>query len=170
MLTYETPLDPAAVVGELSALYARVFAEPPYREGSEDVGVFVRNYTEDADHPGLGVVVARDDGTLVGFGYGTARSPGEWWPGCDAAPPLEITEAPSFAVYEWAVDKPYRGRGVGRELMVRLLADRPEPWATLAVHPDAEAYRIYMRSGWRQVCMSYITDRPAMAVLIRAVR
>ncbi|WP_169747924.1 GNAT family N-acetyltransferase [Pseudonocardia acaciae] len=156
-----------AVADELAALYARVFAEPPYREGPADVRVFVRNYTEDVAHPGFGVVVAHDDGTAVGFGYGTARRPGEWWPGCDAPPPPEIVECPSFAVYEWAVDKPYRGRGVGREIMVRLLADRPEPWATLAVHPHADAYRIYIRAGWRQVGMSYIADRPAMAVLIR---
>jgi ribosomal protein S18 acetylase RimI-like enzyme len=76
-------------------------------------------------------------------------------------------QAASFAVYEWAVDKPYRRRGIGREVIVRLLAGRAEPWATLAVHPDADAYRIYMRTGWRRVCMSYIPDRPAMAVLVR---
>jgi ribosomal protein S18 acetylase RimI-like enzyme len=141
----------------------------PYREGLQDVRAFVRNYTEDADHPGLGVLVARDDDTLVGFGYGTARPPGEWWPGCDAPPPPEIMQNPSFAVYEWAVDKPYRGRGVGREIMVRLLADRPEPWATLAVHQDADAYRIYLRAGWRQMCLSYLADRPTMAVLVRRI-
>lgn len=80
MLTYKTPSDPAAVVSELAALYGRVF---------------VRNCTEDADHAGLGVVVARDEDTVVGFGYGTARPPEWWWPGCDTPPPPEIMRKPS---------------------------------------------------------------------------
>jgi hypothetical protein len=40
--------------------------------------------------------------------------------------------------------------------MLTLLADRPEPHATLLVHPDADARKIYPRWGWRQVG----TNRP----------
>jgi ribosomal protein S18 acetylase RimI-like enzyme len=160
---------PAAVAPELARLYARVFAEPPYREGPEQVQEFLTYYTEDSAKPGFAVVTAREDGTLVGFTYGTARAPGKWWPGCDKPPPPAIMDGPSFAVYEWAVDKRYRGRGIGRELMTRILAHRPEQWATLTVNPAADAYRIYLRAGWRRVSMSYRDNTPPMVVLIRQI-
>jgi ribosomal protein S18 acetylase RimI-like enzyme len=167
MLSYGTPTDPVAIVPELAVLYERVFAEPPYREGPEDVQHFVTYYTRDTAKPGFALVTARDDETLVGFAFGTARVPGEWWPGCDNPPPPDIVNVPSFAIYEWAVDKRYRGRGIGQELMTRILTNRPEPWATLTVNSAADAYRIYLRTGWHQVAMSYRDNTPPMAVLVR---
>lgn len=167
MLSYATPTDPTGIVDELAALYARVFADPPYEEGPEQVGEFVTNYTRDATKPGFVVITARDNETLIGFAYGTGRRPGTWWGGCDTPPPPDVKRDPSFAVYEWVVDQRYRRCGIGRELMTRLLADRPEPWATLTVNPAADAHKIYLSAGWRQAGMCQQGNWPAMAVLIR---
>jgi ribosomal protein S18 acetylase RimI-like enzyme len=167
MLIYAIPTDPVVAVDELAALYARVFAEPPYWEGPEQVREFVTHYTRDAAKPGFAVVTAHEEETLVGFAYGAARPPGGWWSGCDTPPPPAINHDSSFAIYEWAVDHQYRRRGIGRELLARLLADRPEPWATLTVVPAADAYQFYLRAGWQQVGISYCENSPPMAVLIR---
>jgi hypothetical protein len=84
VLIYAIPTDPIAAVDELAALYARVFAEPPYWEGPEQVREFVTSYTQDTAKPGFAVVTAHEDETLVGFAYGAARPPAGG--GADATP------------------------------------------------------------------------------------
>ncbi|MEU8082188.1 hypothetical protein AB0B57_00930 [Micromonospora sp. NPDC049101] len=51
--------------------------------------------------------------------------------------------------------------------MRRLLADRPERYATLASDPRSRAREIYAHNGWRQVGASVLPWGPPMDPLVR---
>jgi GNAT superfamily N-acetyltransferase len=74
--------------------------------------------------------------------------PGSWW-ARGALPPKDIFVAPKFAVIELLVLPEYRGHGIGRTLHDELLKERHEPYATLAALPEADAYGMYLRWGWK---------------------
>jgi GNAT superfamily N-acetyltransferase len=131
----------------LVRLYALVYAEPPYREGPEQVEHFRTRFTDDAQQPGFSLVTAEDDERLVGAAYGWTMPAGSWWPGADDT---DIAAVDKFAVLEWLVDPHYRSKGIGGRLFRHLLQDRPEPLATLAADPRSPARAIYARAGWRQ--------------------
>lgn len=167
-LTYTTragataaPLFPALI-----DLYALVYAEPPYEEGPEQVARFSEGLSEEATRPGFTLVAAEDDGTLVGAAYGWTMPAGRWWSRADQDPPDDVLHADKLAVMEWMTHPTRRGEGVGAELMRRLLADRPERWATLAADPRAAARAVYGRAGWVQVAGSRMPSGTLMDLLV----
>jgi len=91
---------------------------------------------------------------------------GAWWARADQEPPASIRDVDKFAVMEWIVHPDGRGRGIGAELVRRLLDGRPEGYATLASDPRSPARKIYERAGWRQVARSILSWGPAMDILI----
>jgi hypothetical protein len=92
---------------------------------------------------------------------------GRWFRNPLVEPPGDIKNAPKFAVIEWMVRKRYRGTGAGRQLLDRILADRPEPYAILTSNPDSAARRIYDRLGWRFMSATRPSDlMPSMDVLV----
>jgi GNAT superfamily N-acetyltransferase len=155
------PLFPALV-----DLYAVVYAEPPYGEGPEQVAGFADGLAGEAARPGFTLVAAEDDGLLVGAAYGWTMGAGRWWSRADAVPSADLLGVDKLAVMEWMVHPRRRGVGVGVELMRRLLADRPEPTATLAANPLAPARQMYARAGWRQVSGSRMPDGTPMDLLV----
>ncbi|MDR7280363.1 GNAT family N-acetyltransferase [Catenuloplanes atrovinosus] len=141
----------AAPLGDLlTEVYAEVYAEPPYREGPEQVARFRERYPEDVGRTGFVLVRAVDGGELAGVAYGWTMEPGRWWPGAVPEPPERLRAAAKAALLEWIVRAPWRGRGVGGELLRRWLNLRSEPWATLVSHPAAPARRVYTALGWQQ--------------------
>lgn len=150
----------------LADLYAVVYAEPPYNEGPERVREFRDGLPDEAARPGFTLVTADDDGLLVGFAYGWTMPAGRWWRRAEQDPPPDVRDADKVAVMEWVVRPGRRGGGIGAELMRRLLADRPERWATLASNPDAPARDIYQRQGWRQIGTSRLPWGPPMDLLV----
>ncbi|MEU7618773.1 GNAT family N-acetyltransferase [Micromonospora rifamycinica] len=150
-------------------LYAVVYAEPPYREGPEQVAGFRESLPGEAGRPGFGMIAAEDDGLLVGATYGWTMSAGTWWSRSDQEPPSEIREVDKFAVLEWMVHPHWRGVGIGAELLRRLLSHRPERYATLAANPASKARRIYRRTGWRQVATSTLPWGPPMDLLVTSM-
>ncbi|WP_223884325.1 GNAT family N-acetyltransferase [Micromonospora craniellae] len=138
-------------VHALADLYGIVYAEPPYGEGPEEVAGFRNGLPEEARRPGFTLITAHDQGVLVGAAYGWTMGSGRWWRRAGQDPPADVREADKFAVMEWIVRPAQRGRGVGAELMRRLLDARSEPVATLASNPRSAARTIYARAGWVQV-------------------
>lgn len=170
MLTYQTVSEPLAVAAELVDVYAVVFSEPPYDEGLEQVREFADLYDRQARQQGFRLVTARDGDRLVGFAYGQHQPAAWWWRDSDTPPPDEVGPTPKFAVFEWAVLPTCRKQGIGRALLDCLLESRDEPWATLTVNPDAEAYAIYLRSGWSRVGTNLREGWPPMAVMLRPLQ
>jgi GNAT superfamily N-acetyltransferase len=151
-------------------LYATVYAEPPYEEGPEQVARFAEMLPGEATRPGFTLAAAHEDGELVGAAYGWTMPAGAWWSRADSDPPPDVKGADKFAVMEWIVHPDRRGEGIGAELMRRVLADRPEPWATLASDPRSAARAIYGRNGWEQVGTSRLSWGPAMDLLALQLR
>jgi GNAT superfamily N-acetyltransferase len=169
-MTEYVHLDPAtatAHVGELRDVYAAVFSLPPYNEGPEMADKFVGWIQEESKHTGFDLIAAYDAGRLVGFAYGYAMPPGEWWHGVDRPAPEHIKAAEKFAVMEWAVLPDRRGKGIGRRLMDELLANRHERYATLTVNPAAEAHTVYERWGWQYAASTRPGRMPGMDVMVR---
>jgi ribosomal protein S18 acetylase RimI-like enzyme len=144
------------VADEAIAIYAEVYADPPYSEGNEQVEGFRRRFVRHREQLRFRVVLARSEYEAIGFAYGYGlRSTTKWWDGLVTDVPSDVTRETSrrtFAMLELAVRNPWRCRHVGRRLHDALLAHRPEERAVLMVHPNANPAKIaYTRWGWRNI-------------------
>jgi ribosomal protein S18 acetylase RimI-like enzyme len=155
--TYEGPAT--ALTDDLRALYAAVYAGPPYHDGPAEVAEFVAEWGELSTQPGFRLVVARTAGQLVGFALGHVVGPASgWWAGIRAASPGGDIAHPdgsddvgsSFVIAELGVHPAWRRRGLANRLHEALLAGRSEPQVVLWVRADAPAARAtYARWGYR---------------------
>ena len=141
---------------ELMALYADVYAEPPYSWGREHVELFAERFHGQRSQDGFTLVEARDRGQLVGMGFGvTLQRNTPWWQGLTVPLGQDVTaEHPNrtFALVELLVRAPWRRQHVAASIHRRLLADRIEERATLTVLPAAEAaHAAYRAWGWQKV-------------------
>jgi GNAT superfamily N-acetyltransferase len=147
----------AAHLEELRALYAEVYAEPPYEWGDEHAALFVRRFQAQCRQDGFALVEARDGGDLAGMAYGLTappQSPG-WWQDLTTALPAEVTtERPgrTFGLVELIVRAPWRRQGIAEAMHGLLLADRREERAVLTALPSAgPAQAAYRKWGWHKV-------------------
>lgn len=160
-------VDIAARAGELGLIYAEAYRDPPYHEGERETAAFVEHLPKQPEHPGFAMVVAEDpDGQAVGFVFGFTFEPGAWWRP-DADEPEVVRGVPRFAVMELAVRPAFHGRGIATAMMADLLADRPEPYATLCANPDAVARQIYARWGWQPAGTVHPPEVGPMDVLLK---
>lgn len=144
-------LDAVEQLDELADLYVRVYAEPPYNSGPKySREAFLSRTRDQLVRPGFTLVTVREDAALVGFAFGFHMGPGAWWANA-APPPAKVLRASKFAVIELVVDAAHRGHGIGRVLAERLLAGRPEEYATLAAAREAPAHDMYLSWGWKPV-------------------
>jgi ribosomal protein S18 acetylase RimI-like enzyme len=147
-------------------LYDEVFSAPPFRWTDEESGHHRRMLTSLLVEPTFGLVTAEADGQLVGFTYGYTLPPKtRWWDGFQEPVPAELTkerEGRTFALIDLAVQREWRGQGIGRQLVDALLSVRGEERATLCVQPPAtDAQAFYGRLGWQKIGRKHM---PAGAV------
>lgn len=161
--------EASAHVGALTHLYAEVYAEPPYSEGPEHVAQFERWIGSEVDNDGFKLVLALVGDDLAGAAYGFTLPPGSWMEPAASPPPPNLNDLPKFNIAEWMVRNKYRGAGIGRQLLDRLLDSRPEPIAILASNPEAPARRIYERWGWQKRGAIRPRTMPEMDVLVRPI-
>ena len=155
------------VLDEVTDLYIAVCVDLGETTGIFTRESFVERTTRQAGRDGFSAVWARCGGTLVGFAFGLRFPPGGWWAGNAAPPPAEILDGPKFAVIELNVAGAWRGRGIGRTLHDRLLANRPEPYAVLTTTPGRPAREMYARWGWEQFgTAQHAPDAPVMDQLV----
>ena len=117
-------------------------------------------------------------GRLVGFVYGYAGAPGQWWydkvgAALDADARATWLEPPHFELTEIAVDPPYQRRGVGSRLHDAVLEDLPYDRALLSALADnAPVLRFYARRGWRVLLdeLRFEAGRPAFSILGKELR
>jgi GNAT superfamily N-acetyltransferase len=152
------------MLDEVTDLYVAIHSQPEHQFPMYGRDAFIERTTAQCNRDGFELVSLRIDDQLIGFSFGLRFAAGKWWSDI-APPPAAILDATKFAVIELDVDEQLRRRGFGRELMNQLLADRPEPYATLAATVDGDAHAMYIRWGWRVV--GRFTDEPVMDALVK---
>lgn len=141
---------------EMTELYAEVYAEPPYEWGQEQAELFAERFRGQRRQDGFTLIEARDQGQLVGMGFGVTLLPNTpWWQNLTTPVSQDVTtEHPNrtFALVELLVRDPWRRHHIAESMHGRLLADRIEERATLTVSPAAEAAQAaYRKWGWHWV-------------------
>ena len=125
------------------------------------------------DREGLRAVAALDDdGRMTGIAYGYLGRPGQWWHDqVFAALPLDVARtwlANAFEVCELHVRPAHQGTGLGRDVLLALLAGTTARTAVLTT-PDTEtrARSFYRRGGWTELVtgLRFPGDPRAFAVL-----
>jgi hypothetical protein len=141
--------------GELQALHAEVYADPPYLR-DEDAGEFAGRFRVQRRQPGFVLAEARHGGYLVGYAAGMPLRPStSWWRDLTTTLPDEVTtEHPgrTFALVDLLVRASWRRQHIGEALHGLILGGRPEERATLTVLPAAApAQNAFQNWGWRKV-------------------
>ena len=145
----------AAHAGELQALHAEVYADPPYGR-NDGAAAFAARFRVQCRQPGFVLAEARHGGYLVGYASGMPLRPStSWWRDLTTPLPDEATaERPgrTFALIDLLVRASWRRRGIGQALHDLVLRNRPEERATLIVLPTATpAQNAFRNWGWRKV-------------------
>jgi GNAT superfamily N-acetyltransferase len=140
---------------ELQALYAVVYADPPYRR-TDDAGQYAGRFRVQRRQPGFVLAEARHGGYLVGYAAGMPLRPStSWWRELTTPLPDEDTaEHPgrTFALTDLLVRASWRRQGIGQTLHGLILGGRTEERATLTVLPAATpAQNAFQSWGWRKV-------------------
>lgn len=111
--------------------------------------VFARH----AGYPGFRAFGAFDGARLLGFAYGARCLSGQWW--YDQIRPTLVESGygawafDPYSVTELHVRPDRHGRGLGLELLIRLLADVAQPTALLSTYDvESRARRLYRGLGF----------------------
>lgn len=158
-----------SLLDQMADLYVEVYAEPPYDSGPLwQRDAFLDRTRRQAARPGFAIVLAwSEDKELIGYSFGLPFEKGRWWSGNASQPPDEVQSASKFALIELILRKPWRGRGIGRQMHDLLLAGRPEQYAILTAVPTSAARQLYQRWGWSQVGTARHTpDSPILDALV----
>jgi len=157
-----SPAEARERMTEAMSVYAEAMGYPP--EAGQHRAGFAIAHTR---RPAFRAVAALGDGDgtalpgeLLGFGYGYAAAPGQWWHDQVRAALDRRTAKKwlpgAFEVCELHVHPDHQSRGLGRRLLHALLADLPQPTALLST-PDADtkAFRLYHADGFVDLARGY---------------
>jgi GNAT superfamily N-acetyltransferase len=131
-----------------------------YGEGSgfSSDEAFMRRYDAYTARDGFDLLLADQDGTIVGQAWGwplDENATNGWWAGLIDEPEPGFTREDgnrTFALSEIMVRQAATGQGIAHALHDELLSTRTEERATLLVRPDnTKAYQAYLRWGWTTV-------------------
>jgi len=144
-----------ARAADVAHVYRAAFCAP----GSDEPASAVDRFRDEqlpahTQRAGFRCALADRRGLLTGFAYGYTGEHGQWWTDHVAArvPPEVVEEwlGGHFELVELAVDPTHQRRGLGEELMTRLLEGLPHTRALLTTyHDDRPATRLYRRLGWK---------------------
>jgi ribosomal protein S18 acetylase RimI-like enzyme len=159
----DVPIEPLAASEvprarrALMDVYAGAFAAPPYSEPPQAADRLASSLAAHAGRAGFRMRVAHDPGAgIVGFAYGYASAPGQWWHdrvaasiGPEAAARWLVG---AFEVVELAVLPAWQRRGIGGRLLGALVDGVEHRTAVLStLDAETSAVRLYRRHGWRPV-------------------
>lgn len=134
---------------DVFTVYDAVFGDQP-DESAWRSGIWDRHVAR----AGFRLARARDDGRLVGFGYGYTGERGQWWSDQAArvlAPSVaNVWVGGHFELVTIGVMEDARGAGVGRGLLDQVCAGLPHARLLLMTTADADdpARHLYHRVGW----------------------
>jgi GNAT superfamily N-acetyltransferase len=150
------PLDGSDLIArraEIVRVYDEVFGEPPYNESPLAIREFGERLLVHAAAEGLRAVAAFAGDDVVGFAYGVASRPGQWWHDV-VRRALEPNLAhqwlgDAFEMVELALCSRFRGKGIGGALHDALIVKLPQRTAIASTFlDDGLAMGLYRRRGW----------------------
>jgi GNAT superfamily N-acetyltransferase len=144
-----------ALQGQIVSIYRDAFGARPYYKAEEEVVDFARSLPQHVRREGFCVAVATDHRTdeVVGFAYGYADTPDQWWH-VQVAQVMDSRIATkwlsdSFRLAEMAVTPQAQGQGTGGLLHDHLLGGLSYQKALLStMAAETNAYRMYLKRGW----------------------
>lgn len=117
---------------------------------AEQRGGFAASHSR---YPDFGCRAALDGNAVVGIGYGYGSNPGQWWHDAVrralASQTAQTWLVDAFELSELHVLPEYQGRGLGRAMLVSLVAGIPHS-AVLLSTPEGptRAFALYRRLGF----------------------
>ena len=124
---------------------------------------------------GPGAIGRPEFDELVGFGYGYATAPGQWWHdqvrAALTAPAADEWLAGCFELSELHVRPAYQGRGLGRALLTRLVDGLPHRAVLLSTpEGDTRAWRLYRSLGFVDLVRHHLFPGDARPFAVLGVR
>ena len=162
--------------GEIAALAAEVYADPPFGWDEARADQFARRFAVQLRQPGFALAQARSGDYLVGVAFGLPLRPAtDWWRQLTTTLQAEVTtEHPgrSFAIAGLLVRAPWRRQFIGSTLHDEILSKRTEERALATALPAATAAQRAGQSwGWRKIArtrdLDGTADAPPLDVLTR---
>ncbi|MGW0553988.1 GNAT family N-acetyltransferase [Streptomyces sp. NPDC002926] len=158
--------------------YQEVYAEPPYREGRQDVADFLVRFRRQTTRDGFRLILARDADEVVGFsfGYWLPADTGWWSAMLEPLGEAFVEESGrrTFNVAELAVRRAWRRQGIAAEMHRRLISDLEAERITLTMRPEPEAaaaQTAYATWGYQKVGQVRHGDTaPAYDVMVLSTR
>jgi ribosomal protein S18 acetylase RimI-like enzyme len=152
------PAEFRSAIDGFVAVYAAAMKPPERMLAGRDI-IMDRH----AANPGFrGLAALVDHNALAGFTYGFHGAPGQWWhdvvAGALALGPDDGQAYldDSFEVAELHVVPAYQGMGIGRELLLRLTADRQERTAVLStMDSESPARHLYRSVGFTDLLTGF---------------
>ena len=124
---------------------------PPTSRTEEGYGSFLRSQLDEKDAV---VLVAEDDGNVVGYVYGTNEGY-DWM----------SLRGPAGALHDIVVDPAHRGKGIGAQLLdaiVEALEKRGAPRVLLSTaYQNETAQRLFERAGFRPTMIEMTREAEA---------
>jgi ribosomal protein S18 acetylase RimI-like enzyme len=172
-----TPAEARERMSEAMAVYAEAMGYPP-QAGAHRAGFAVAH----TRRPGFRSVAALGEGDgpgrpgeLLGFGYGYATAPGQWWhdqvrAALDPAVAEEWLRG-GFELSELHVRPAYQGHGVGRALLESLVDGLPQPAVLLSTpEGDTRAWRLYRSIGFVDLLRHHLFPGDSRPFAVLGVR
>lgn len=194
-----SPVDLRARLPEAMALYAEAMGYPP--EAGQHRASFALTHTRRDGFRAMAALVGPapcepnrvgradradradwadradpgDRDELVGFGYGYATAPGQWWHDqVRAALPIVLADdwlAGCFELSELHVRPAYQGRGLGRALLTGLVDGLPHRAVLLSTpEGDTRAWRLYRSLGFVDLVRHHLFPGDARPFAVLGVR
>jgi GNAT superfamily N-acetyltransferase len=161
---------------ELLAVHDEVYAEPPYRWGTELEDRYAGRLPVLCRQPGFLLAEARHGDYLVGYALGLPLRPStDWWRDLTSPLPAQVTteyQGRSFALTDLLVRAPWRRQRIGESLHDLMMAGRREERGLVAVLGAATpAQGAFGRWGWRKIARKQESrpGSPVFDVLVRTL-
>jgi ribosomal protein S18 acetylase RimI-like enzyme len=176
-ITRWSPAEARERMAEAMTVYAEAMGYPA-EAGQHRLG-FALAHTR---RPSFRAVAALGDGDgfgrpeeVLGFGYGYAVAPGQWWHDqvrAALAPPLaEEWLRGAFELSELHVRPRYQGHGAGRVLLRTLVEDIGQPTVLLSTpEGDTRAWRLYRSLGFVDLLRHHLFPGDARPFAVLGVR
>lgn len=135
-------------------IYRDVFGRPPYNEPDTTAAAFGERLQKESVREGWRLLLAEEGDIPLGFIYGYATRPGQWWHDTvTPALPAEVVDrwfTDAFAIAEFAVRAAAQKRSIGTRLQRTFLEGLPHATALAMTHQDDNpAVGFYLKRGWR---------------------